>query len=242
MDFYKIKTRSYKSGCFEIYPDFIVGNVKDLMVRGHSFYAIYNEETGFWVTDPMEVVRRVDQDLAQEYEKAVKENPYGRYTVRYMSSSSSRAWEDFCKYLTKMPDKFIQLDCKPSYLGAKPTRKDYISHQLQYELSDSEPKCWNELIGYLYEPEEKTKLEWVIGAIACGDSTKIQKFVVLFGAPGTGKSTVLDIVEKLFDGYWAPFDSQGLTSLKDIALEAFKDNPLVGIEHEGDLSHITTNS
>lgn len=242
MDFYKIKKKPIKSGLYEIFPDFVVGNVKDLMVRGHQFYAIYNEDTGFWVTNPMEVVQRVDQDLAQEYEKAVKENPFAQYIVRYMSNDSSKTWDAFGKYIGRMPDNFIQLDCKPIYLGVKPTRKDYVSKTLPYEISDSEPKCWNELVGYLYDPDERAKIEWAIGAIACGDSTRIQKFIVLFGAPGTGKSTVLDIVEKLFDGYWAPFDSQGLTSSKDFALEAFKDNPLVGIEHEGDLSHITTNS
>ena len=38
---------------------------------------------------------------------------------------------------------------------------------------------------------------------------KIQKFLVLYGPPGSGKSTVLNIVQKLFDGYWSVFDFQG---------------------------------
>ena len=42
-------------------------------------------------------------------------------------------------------------------------------------------------ISTLYDPEERQKLEWAIGAIISGDSKKIQKFIVLYGAAGTGK-------------------------------------------------------
>mgnify|MGYP000296704102 CR=1 FL=1 len=62
----------------------------------------------------------------------------------------------------------------------------------------------------LYSSEERKKIEWAVGAIVNGDSRKIQKFLVLYGPPGSGKSTVLNIVQKLFDGYWSVFDSKVL--------------------------------
>ena len=45
--------------------------------------------------------------------------------------------------------------------------------------------------------DERTKIEWAIGSVISGDSKKIQKFLVLFGDAGTGKSTILNIIEQL---------------------------------------------
>lgn len=86
-----------------------------------------------------------------------------------------------------------------------------------------ECKAWDELVGTLYSQEERNKIEWAIGAIVSGDSKKITKFLVFYGDAGTGKSTILNIIQKLFDGYYATND------------------PLVVIQHDGDLSKIEDN-
>lgn len=62
----------------------------------------------------------------------------------------------------------------------------------------------------IYSEEERTKIEWAIGSIVCGESKKLQKFMVLYGAAGTGKSTVLNIVQQLFEGYYSVFDAKAL--------------------------------
>lgn len=67
--------------------------------------------------------------------------------------------------------------------------------------------------------------------------------MVLYGAQGTGKSTILNIVEQLFQGYYSVFDAKALGSTSNqFALEAFKSNPLVAIQHDGDLSRIEDNT
>ena len=67
--------------------------------------------------------------------------------------------------------------------------------------------------------------------------------MVLYGAAGTGKSTVLNIIQELFDGYYSVFDAKALgSSSNSFALEAFKSNPLVAIQHDGDLSKIEDNT
>ena len=54
---------------------------------------------------------------------------------------------------------------------------------------------------------------------------------------------MLNIVEKLFEGYCGTFDSKALGSSSNaFALEAFKSNPLIAIQHDGDLSHIEDNT
>ena len=86
-------------------------------------------------------------------------------------------------------------------------------------------------------------MEWAVGAIISGDSKKIQKFIVLYGSAGSGKSTFLNILQMLFEGYYSFFDSKTLGSAKnDFALEDFKSNPLVAIQHDGDLSRIEDNT
>ena len=51
MDFFRISEEESKRGAPIIFPDFTVGRSKDLMVRGRSFYAIWDEARGMWSTD-----------------------------------------------------------------------------------------------------------------------------------------------------------------------------------------------
>ena len=69
MDFYKIKEREVRKGVVEIYPDFVVGRTKDLMVRGNAFYAIWDETAGMWSKDEYDVARLVDKELYLYREK-----------------------------------------------------------------------------------------------------------------------------------------------------------------------------
>ena len=114
---------------------------------------------------------------------------------------------------------------------------------MNYPLEPGSTDAYDRLMSVLYSPEERRKIEWAIGSIVSGDSKKIQKFMVLYGAAGTGKSTVLNIVQMLFDGYYSVFDAKALGSTTNsFALEAFKSNPLVAIQHDGDLSRIEDNT
>jgi len=65
----------------------------------------------------------------------------------------------------------------------------------------------------------------------------------LYGEAGSGKSTVLNIIQKLFAGYYTTFEAKALTSANNqFATDSFKDNPLVAIQHDGDLSKIEDNT
>ena len=53
----------------------------------------------------------------------------------------------------------------------------------------------------------------------------------------------MNIVQDLFEGYHTVFDAKALGSANaQFALEPFKDNPLVAIQHDGDLSRIEDNT
>ena len=245
MDFYKIKTRPGKrKGEIEIYPDFQVGRKKDLMVQGHAFYAIWDQEAGMWSRNDYDVQRIIDNDLAEALKKESREaDPDMKFKVKYMSNFSSSTWRDFQNYVKTLPDNFHPLDEKVTFLSTKVEKTDYVSHRLPYDPENVATPAYDELMTTLYAQPEREKFEWAIGSILCGESKDIQKFIVFYGGHGTGKSTVINIIEDLFDGYTGTFDAKSLGSANaSFALEPFKKNPLVAIDPEAKLDRIEDNT
>lgn len=242
MDFFQARERSTKRGNVEIYPTFFIGTITDLMVRGRAFYAIWDEEVGLWSTKEKDVQRLVDKEL-YEKEKAVRSTFDGVISVKSMSDFSSKSWLEFKTYVSKAPDEYVALDGSLTFSNTKVKKSDYASKRLPYPLEHGSYSSYDEIIGTLYDPEERAKLEWAIGAVVSGDSRDIQKFVVLYGEAGAGKSTILNIIQKLFDGYYTTFEAKELASSNNqFSTEVFRSNPLVGIQHDGDLSKIEDNS
>ena len=241
MDFYQIVSKETKVG-IEIYPDFTIGRSSDLMIQGRTFYAIWDEERGLWSRDEYDVQRLVDEDLtrhAAEMQKKTGVMPQ----VRYMRSFGSSSWVQFRKFVAHVSDNAKQLDTKLTFQNTEVRKEDYVSKRLPYSLEAGSTEAWDELTSSLYSPAERAKIEWAIGSIVSGDSKKIQKFLVFYGPPGTGKSTILNIIQALFEGYSTTFDGKALGSSNSaFATEVFKHGPLVAIQHDGDLSRLEDNA
>lgn len=242
IDFLFIARRTGKHGVIEIYPKLIIKHSKDLMIRGGDFYAIWLQERGLWSTDEQDALQLIDREL-DNYADAHKAD-FDNYRVLHMWDAESGMidiWHRYCQ--RQMRDSFVMLDEKLIFSNTDVKKEDYASKRLPYPLEQGSIKAWNELMSVLYAPDERMKIEWAIGAIVNGDSKKIQKFIVMYGAPGTGKSTVINIIQKLFAGYYSAFDAKVLGSSSNaFALEAFKANPLIAIQHDGDLSRIEDNT
>ena len=243
LDFLKISKRRPKKDIVEIYPKFIIKKSADLMIRGGDFYAIWVEEYGLWSTDEGDALRLIDQEL-ENYMQEHGDDIDGDVRVLHMWDADSGMIDKWHKYCQKqMRDSFHMLDETLIFSNTETNKKDYASKKLSYPLEVGEPKAWNKLISTLYSEEERHKIEWAIGSIVSGDSKNIQKFMVLYGSAGTGKSTILNVIQQLFDGYYSVFDAKALgSSSNSFALEAFKTNPLVAIQHDGDLSKIEDNT
>lgn len=241
-DFLRISTRSSKQG-IEIYPRFRVCKSSDLMIRGGDFYAIWLEDRGMWSTDEQDALDLIDYELdkyAKEHKDILGDNP----KILYIRDSETRLigqWHQFCQ--KDLRDSYHMLDEKLIFSNMTTSKKDYVSKRLPYPLEKGSHEAYDRLMSVLYSPEEREKIEWAIGSIVSGESKHIQKFMVLYGSAGTGKSTVLNIIQQLFDGYYSVFDAKALGSSSNaFALEAFKSNPLVAIQHDGDLSRIEDNT
>ena len=213
------------------------------MIRGGDFYAIWIEERGLWSTEEDDAIQLIDKELTKFAEEN-KDRFDGQARVLYMWDSETGMIDKWHKYCQKqMRDSFHMLDEKLIFSNSDVKKNDYASKRLSYPLEPGEIPAYEKIMSTLYSKEERHKIEWAIGSIITGDSKKIQKFMVLYGAAGTGKSTVLNIIQQLFDGYYSVFDAKALgSSSSSFALESFKTNPLVAIQHDGDLSKIEDNT
>lgn len=241
MDFMEPAIRMNK-GTVDVYPSFFVICSEDLMTRGGDFYAIWDEEKNAWSTDIFRAQELIDRELFAKANSIKRD--YASIHVCDIKHADNKSVDAWRKFVTKqMPERFVMLDNSLVFANTPVTRETYSSHRLDYSLESGDYSAWDKLVGTLYTEEERLKIEWAIGAVVTGASKYIQKFLVFYGEGGAGKSTILNIIEKLFKGYTAVFDAKALgDSSQQFSLEAFASNPLVAIQHDGDLSRIEDNT
>lgn len=244
MNFVTIKSSYVKSrDATVIHPTFAVSKkVDNLLCKGKAFYALWDEKNNRWSTDEYDVVDYVDRLIDEAYE-TVSKTTTSKIEKDYLRDFDNGRWEKYKKYCQLSPSSLIQLDSDITFLNQKTTKEDYRSKTLPYDIKAGKTPGYDKIISTLYDAEERRKIEWAIGSVISGDSKKIQKFLVFYGEAGTGKSTILNIIQKLFEGYCGTFNAKDLaTPSKSFATAAFKDNPLVMIQHDGDLSRIEDNT
>lgn len=243
-DFVKVRSKiDEKKKVISVYPAFQVKQSEDLMTKGKTFYAIWDEENGLWSLDENRACYLIDREIdiyAQEIHE--KKPDYDIHELKLLDYKSRQyaEWQSYCKAI---PDHFMQLDSDITFLRDDTGKEDYRSKRLNYIMEDAPTPNYDELISTLYDEEERRKIEWAIGSVIAGDSKRIQKFYVFYGEPGSGKSTILTVIKKLFEGYTATFDAKAVGNpLAAFALEPFRNNPLVAIQDDGDLFHIEDNT
>lgn len=242
--FYKIIASTKKKNEVHVYPQFSTVRSDNLMIRGNDFYAVYDRDTGLWTKSQDVVIRMVDEDIWKKVESLKEQMLDSEIIPELMSNDNTNSMKRFKNLVKKLlQDSNHPLDSKVIQKSEKTELKDYATKKLPYDISEGTTDAYEELVGTLYSEEEKKKLEWAIGAVLNGDVANIQKFIVLYGDAGSGKSTVINIIKMLFNGYYSTFDAKDL-GVKDnsFALEPFKTNPLISIDSEGDLSRIEDNT
>lgn len=247
LDFLNVAILNSGKKTVTITPEFRVDTRSDLMTRGGHFYAIWNEFTGFWDTNIGASVKIIDSEVRRKKDEYLNslEGSDETPSIKIISASnfSTQKWKEYNQYIRLLADEYHPLNDKILFTNSPRSKSDYASKTLPYAINEGSIDAFDKIIGTLYDEEDRKKIEWAIGSIISGDSTWIQKFIVMYGEPGTGKSTILRIIEMLFQGYVATFDGKALVSSSNqFAFDAFSSNPLVAIQHDGDLSKIEDNS
>lgn len=241
MDFYEIETAPMRghAGMMEVVPMFLNLKSRDIMLRDGEFVAIWNPSTELWSKDERDVIDIVDGDVQKYIETSGIQNVFPRFCRR----DGDGIWKKYRLWAKNMIDTDHPLDRNPVFQNTAVRQEDHVSYRLPYSLEDGLPVNWAKLVDTLYDPSEREKIEWTIGSVLTGDCRTIDKFLVFYGDPGSGKSTILNVMQALFGEFCVPFDSESLTQRSNsFALSAFADDPLVAIEHDGDLSRIETNT
>ena len=241
MDFF-IPCKKVLKGITHVAPKFKIIQSKDLMIRGRDFYAIWDEDKGVWSKKQDDAIRLIDKEI-KTYISSIKTDEEA-VIGDYMWDADSGVIDKWIKYTTKqLRDNYTPLDNKLIFSNSEVKREDYSTHRLDYPLKEGPIPAYEELMSTLYDPDERKKLEWAIGCIVSGDSTWVQKFIVIVGEPGTGKSTFFKLLRMLFKGYIATINAKALgDGHSQFALEPLKNDPLVAIEDDAKLDKITDNT
>jgi hypothetical protein len=239
MDFIRVAYKEDKTGIRQFYPALQAIESQDLVVRGGQFAAIWDETKGLYSRKLAHMPQIIDRAFVKMCEGKLRPGD----SIKKVREFDNQIFSRLMGMIRNIGDMGPELDMKLVFADQTPTKEDAATFKMGYSLSDADPLAWNELCSVLYGPEERLKFEYAIGSILAGHSLYLQKMYVFFGDPGTGKSTIMDIIELLFHGHTSAFSAADLgQSDKQFSLEPFKLNPLVSIDQDADLSRVEINN
>jgi hypothetical protein len=239
MDFIRVAHKENKDGTREFYPSLQAIESSDLVIRGGQFVAIWDEDTGLYSRRQSHVPDIIDRWFIKQVGERLRPGD----TVKKMRVFDNQLYSKFLALIRSVGDMGPELDQRIVFADEIPQKGYAASFKMPYSLSEAACPTWDEIVGTLYAPDERTKIEWAIGSIFTGAAAdNVQKFYVFFGPPGSGKSTILNIIEQLFVGHTASFSAYDMGKADaQFSLEPFAKNPLVAIDQDGDLSRIELN-
>lgn len=252
-DFLKV-TKTFRNSRYYYKPTFITRtSIKDLLVRGQAFYAVYDESTGFWTKEKARLIEMIDEQVREYAENDVgnsmlADEAHGPIVVQMADSANHivEQFDRFCKTLGENQEH--RLDMKMLFSNSEVTRKDYATKTLDYPLQECPTPYYDTLCDVLYLPDEREKWEWAIGCMIAGDSSKIQKMFAFYGEPGTGKSTIIsgilakEVMGGRQSGYAVKFEAVNLVGGNDFGTDFLENDSILAYDDDAELDKINARS
>lgn len=239
MDFIRVAAKENKDGTREFFPSLQVLRSQDLVIRGGQFVAIWDEETGLYSRKMYDAADIIDRVFAKMVSDKVRPGDI----IKKMRSFDNQMFSRLLSLIRSIGDMGPDLDQKIIFADMVPSKDDAATFKMSYALREADHPAWDHLVDVLYAPHERLKIEWAIGSILSGEAAeKVQKMYVFYGAPGTGKSTIMNIIHNIFQGHTTTFSAYEMGRRdSQFSLEPFAKNPLVAIDQDGDMSRIEAN-
>ena len=138
MDFLDVSVKRFTSNnrsCdYEVSPDFVFGDAKDLVVKGGKFYAYWNGHR--WDTLQRNLFHDIDSLLWSKARELQEKSPELRIEVKEIRRASAgkfRLFIDYCKVTEQCDIPFNQ---KVLFADHKMQRRDYSTTQLTYSPTE----------------------------------------------------------------------------------------------------------
>lgn len=251
-DFLKVK-KEYLKGRYHYKPTFITkSSIKDIMTRGGSFYAIFDEQTGFWTKSKPRAIELIDEQVREFTLKdsgaEAMNDPMHGPSIQTMADSANHLVEQFDRFCKTMGDNWHALDQKMLFSNSDISRTSYASKTLDYPLIEQPTPYYDALCEVLYLPDEREKWEWAVGSMITGDSSKIQKMFAFYGEPGTGKSTIISKIfaDQIFGGidmgYAVKFEANNLCGGNEFGTDFLENDSVLVYDDDAEMGMITVRS
>lgn len=138
-DFLKV-TKTFRNSRYYYKPTFITKtSIKDLLVRGQAFYAVFDHSTGFWTKEKARLIEMIDEQVREYAENDVgnsilSDEAHGPVIVQ-MADSANHIVEQFDRFCKTLGDnQEHMLDMKMLFSNSEVSRKDYATKTLDYPL------------------------------------------------------------------------------------------------------------
>ena len=98
------------------------------MIKGHSFYAVWDEEAKRWRTSEYDAQRLIDNEI-RKYSSEHFDGVEG-ITLKLLENFSSRKWTEWQTYCKSLPDNYHDLDSNILFSNSEVKKNDYATRVL----------------------------------------------------------------------------------------------------------------
>ncbi len=216
-------------------------SVKDITFHKSAFDRIWVNT--HWTLNQNELVDVVDDHGFYIANKLRAEYPEATVHYELMNSSGAgrmHAFNGFCKDYGAEQNTIV-FDAKILFSNHEIVRDDYATTQLTYMPIEGNTPNFDELFGTLYEAEQLEKILWFVGAALTDNMDRVEKMLYLFGRKGTGKGTVIKLLNMIFQDYVGSISLQRLTGSSEFAGDGLGTKPIL-IDSDTDMRRVTNDT